>query len=179
MNIGEKIRQLRLENNLTQEELANRCELSKGFISQVERDMTSPSIASLVDILESLGTNLTGFFSEKEEEKLVFTRDDAFEKIDDLLGYKVEWIVPNAQKNAMEPILLTIAPGGKYVDDPPHDGEEFGFVLQGSVQLTYGHRKIKAKKGDCFYYGCSLEHSLKNIGKSEAKILFIGTPPNF
>lgn len=69
MRIGEKIKRLRLENGLTQEELANRCELSKGFISQVERDMTSPSIASLVDILESLGTNLNEFFSENEEEK--------------------------------------------------------------------------------------------------------------
>ncbi|MDN5351129.1 MAG: hypothetical protein PWQ12_45, partial [Clostridiales bacterium] len=75
MNIGEKIKRLRLENNLTQEELADRCELSKGFISQLERDMTSPSIASLVDILESLGTNLQTFFSETEEEKIVFKKE--------------------------------------------------------------------------------------------------------
>ena len=71
MQIGEKIKRLRLENNLTQEELADRCELSKGFISQLERDMTSPSIASLVDILESLGTNLQAFFSETVDEKIV------------------------------------------------------------------------------------------------------------
>ncbi len=106
MRIGEKIKRLRLENGLTQEELANRCELSKGFISQVERDMTSPSIASLVDILESLGTNLNEFFSENEEEKLVFTPEDAFENIDEELGYILDWVIPNAQKNAMEPILL-------------------------------------------------------------------------
>ena len=57
MQIGEKIRVLRMEKQLTQEELANRCELSKGFISQVENDLTSPSIATLIDILEILGTN--------------------------------------------------------------------------------------------------------------------------
>ena len=57
MQIGEKIRILRMEKQLTQEELANRCELSKGFISQVENDLTSPSIATLIDILEILGTN--------------------------------------------------------------------------------------------------------------------------
>ena len=51
MQIGEKIRILRMEKQLTQEELANRCELSKGFISQVENDLTSPSIATLIDIL--------------------------------------------------------------------------------------------------------------------------------
>lgn len=54
MNIGKKLKRLRQEKYLTQDELASRCELSKGFISQVERDLTSPSIANLADILEGL-----------------------------------------------------------------------------------------------------------------------------
>ena len=58
MNIGQKIKELRMQNNLTLEELANRCELTKGFLSQLERNLTSPSIATLDDILEALGTNL-------------------------------------------------------------------------------------------------------------------------
>lgn len=70
MQIGEKIKRLRIEKQLTQEELANRCELSKGFISQLERDLTSPSIATLTDILDALGTNLNEFFREDPEEKL-------------------------------------------------------------------------------------------------------------
>ena len=74
MNIGEKIKHLRVKNGLTQQELANRCELSKGFISQVERDLTSPSIATLVDILECLGTNLKDFFNDNNDEKIVFQK---------------------------------------------------------------------------------------------------------
>ena len=70
--IGSKIRALRIKNGLTQEELANRSELSKGFISQVESEQTSPSIATLVDILECLGTNLRDFFNESVDEKIVF-----------------------------------------------------------------------------------------------------------
>ena len=69
MDIGDRIRRLRLQRGLTQEELADRCELSKGFISLLERDLTSPSIATLVDILESLGTDLKTFFSESGDEK--------------------------------------------------------------------------------------------------------------
>ena len=69
MQIGEKIKRLRVEKQLTQEELANRCELSKGFISQLENDLTSPSIATLIDILDILGTNLNEFFSEASNEK--------------------------------------------------------------------------------------------------------------
>ena len=63
MNIGNKLKELRVQKGLTQEELADRAELSKGFISQLERDLTSPSIATLVDILQVLGTDLNEFFS--------------------------------------------------------------------------------------------------------------------
>ena len=108
MDIGKKIRQLRLQNDLTLEDLASRSELTKGFLSQVERDLTSPSISTLEDILEALGTNLSEFFHEDEEEQIVFTTKDFF--IDKQEDYQIEWIVPNAQKNEMEPILLTLPP---------------------------------------------------------------------
>lgn len=71
MQIGEKIRELRIVKGLTQEELADRAELSKGFISQVERDLTSPSIATLMDILQCLGTSIGEFFQEETEEQIV------------------------------------------------------------------------------------------------------------
>lgn len=81
MDIGEKLRRLRIQRNLTQEEMADRCELSKGFISQVERNLASPSIATLTDMLECLGSDLKTFFSEAEqEEKIVFEPADMFEK---------------------------------------------------------------------------------------------------
>lgn len=179
MQIGEKIRQLRLENSLTQEELAQRCELSKGFISQVERDLTSPSIASLKDILESLGTNLTEFFSEYEDEKIVFSKNDYFETEDEDLKYTLEWIVPNAQKNLMEPIMLTIQPDGQFMEDTPHQGQEFGFVISGMVLVCLGSKRFKAKKGETFYYKTNTNHTIKNIGKTDAKILMVCTPPNF
>ena len=99
MKIGKKIRHLRIKNGLTQEELADRSELSKGFISQLERDLTSPSIATLVDILECLGTNLKEFFSEENNEKICFSSDDYFVTNNEELKNNVHWIVPNSQKN--------------------------------------------------------------------------------
>jgi transcriptional regulator with XRE-family HTH domain len=63
MQIGNKIKRLRLEYGLTQEELADRCELTKGYISQLERDLTSPSIATLKDILDCLGSSIPEFFN--------------------------------------------------------------------------------------------------------------------
>ena len=69
MEIGQKIKQLRIQKGLTLEELASRSELTKGFLSQMERDLTSPSIATLNDILEALGTTLAEFFKEEKEEQ--------------------------------------------------------------------------------------------------------------
>ena len=147
MQIGEKIRILRMEKQLTQEELANRCELSKGFISQVENDLTSPSIATLIDILEILGTNLPDFFSDTKEEKVTYSKDDMFETEDSELKYSLKWLIPNAQKNAMEPIMITIEAGGQYIEEEPHEGEEFGLpkkiiFLNSGVKLLSEDSKV-------------------------------------
>lgn len=179
MKIGDKIRRLRLKNNLTQEELANRCELSKGFISQVERDLTSPSIATFIDILDCLGTNLRDFFNEAEEEKIVFRKEDVFETDNKEHGHLIRWLVPNSQKNTMEPILVELEAGGSTVEDGPHEGEEFGFVLAGSVSVRLGGRKYRVKKGESFYFKPSIAHSIANAGNRKALILWVSTPPSF
>ena len=74
MIIGEKIKQLRLKNNLTQEDLADRAELTKGYISQIERELTSPAITTLVDLLQCLGTDLKTFFDDSEDNQVVFQK---------------------------------------------------------------------------------------------------------
>jgi transcriptional regulator with XRE-family HTH domain len=179
VEIGRKIRRLRQEKLLTQDELASRCELSKGFISQLERDLASPSIATLIGILEVLGTNLKNFFNEEEEEKIVFSKEDTYEVRDEAYGYKIDWIVPNAQKNQMEPILLTLERDGKYKEEAAHEGEEFGHVISGSVYIHIGNKKYRAKKGESFYYKPKYNHYLSNAGRTAAKVLWVCTPPSF
>ena len=178
MKIGNRLKELRIQKGLTQEELADRCELSKGFISQLERDLTSPSIATLVDILQCLGTDIREFFSESpKEEQIVFHDSDYFEKVDEELGNTVEWIIPNAQKNIMEPIHLVLSPGGSTYPDTPHEGEEFGYVLQGSISIHLGNRTYKAKKGESFYYTSDKTHYLSS--RSGASIIWVSSPPSF
>lgn len=179
MEIGHKIKNLRIKNALTQEELANRCELTKGFISQLERDLTSPSIATLVDILEGLGTNLQDFFSETRDEKIVFAKEDVFIKENEDVKSTISWIIPNAQKNAMEPILMEIKPSGKTKEIQPHEGEEFGYVIQGAIDLHMGNLKHRVKKGESFYYKPGVTHYLSNSSNSKAVVLWVSTPPIF
>lgn len=179
MEIGKKIKRLRIAKQLTQEELAIRCELSKGFISQLENDLTSPSIATLIDILDILGTNLQEFFNEDKVEKIHFKKEDMFEKENKELNYNIKWLVPNAQKNEMEPILLTLSPLGHYNLEEPHEGEEFGFVLKGSVTLHLGKKKFKIKEGESFYFKSVHKHYISNPNKSIAEVIWISTPPSF
>lgn len=162
---------------LTQSELADRAELSKGFISQLERDLTSPSIATLTDILECLGTDLCDFFAAGEPEKVAFSQADMFEKEEG--DKRILWLVPNAQKNEMEPILLTLEPGAETEMDNPHPGEEFGYVLSGNVTLFLGGKVHRVHKGGSFYYKTEVPHALKNTGKKRAEVLWVSTPPNF
>ena len=180
MDIGEKLRQLRLQRGLTQEELADRCELSKGFISQVERNLASPSIATLTDMLECLGSSLSQFFSEAKAEKTVFAPQDMFVKEDaeDMRG-SITWLVPDAQKNAMEPILVEMDEGGKTYSLPPHEGEEFGYVLSGAIYLVTGEKKTRVRTGCSFCIHPRQSHYLMNAGKTRARVLWVSNPPVF
>ena len=180
MEIGKKIKRLRLQRGLTQEELADRCELSKGFISLLERDLTSPSIATLMDILESLGSDLKSFFSESGDEKLVFGVDDTIVKEDEEgIRGSIRWLVPSAQKNQMEPILMELGPGGESVEDDPHEGEEFGYVLSGTLKIVVGDRTEKVRRDESFYFRPTAPHKLVNGGKTPCKVLWVSTPPSF
>ena len=177
MDIGNKIKQLRTRQGLTLEELASRSELTKGFLSQLERDLTSPSIDSLSDILEALGTNLSEFFQEDKNDQFVFRSEDFF--VDERENCTVNWIVPNTQKNQMEPILLELPAGGKSFEVEPHNGEEFGYVLDGSVVLECDGERSVVCRGETFYLHGRTFHYLKNERKTTARILWVCTPPLF
>ena len=177
MDIGNKLKELRVLKGLTQEELADRSELSKGFISQLERNLTSPSITTLMDILQCLGTSIGEFFNEAPDEQIVFGKQDYFVKEDTEYKNEIKWIIPNAQKNTIEPIYLTLQAGGSTCPDTPHKREEFGYVLQGAVSIHLGNKTYKAKKGESFYYTADKTHFLSS--KNGATLIWVSSPPSF
>lgn len=179
LKIGEKLRRLRLANSLTMEELSNRAYLTKGYISQLERDLTSPSIATLKDILDILGEKLANFFKEATPEKEVYSKSSRVTTSDSIDTLKVELLVPGAQSRLMDPVLVTLSPGEKTWEEVSHEGEEFGFVLSGTVLLHLDKTEHKVRKGDCFYFKASKIHCVENIGKGLAKILWVVSPPIF
>ena len=85
----------------------------------------------------------------------------------------------DSQKNMMEPILLTLSPGGSTYPDNPHEGEEFGYVLSGAVTIYIGNKKFKVKKGESFYFTPNKQHYITASGKLPASLLWVSTPPSF
>lgn len=76
MEIGYKLKNLRKIKNLTQEELAERTDLSKGYISQIESQNASPSMETFLNILEVLGTSASDFFKETEQQKVIYKKEE-------------------------------------------------------------------------------------------------------
>ncbi len=176
--IGRKIRDLRNRNGFTQQELADRTELTKGFISQLERGQVSPSVVTLLDLIECLGTTASDFFKETEEEHFVFSEEGFFEKVDEA-GNSIQWIVPTAQKYQMEPLLVSVQPHQSLFEDKPHDGEEFGYLISGSLTLYLGEKAYQVKAGESFYYPAKWKHRIENPGNGPAKFIWVSTPPTF
>ena len=176
--IGRKLKDLRQRNGLTQQELADRTELTKGFISQLERGQVSPSVVTLMDLIECLGSTPAEFFKESTKEQIVCGEKDYFVK-EDGNGSRREWLVPPAQRFEMEPLRVEIGPYQSLEEDTPHPGEEFGYVLSGRLSITIGDKEYHARAGESFYYRTTKNHRIANPGSRPARFLWISTPPEF
>ena len=159
-DIGRRIRNHRNRNGLTQQELADRTELTKGFISQLERGQVSASVVTLMDLIECL------------------TEQEYFETLDEN-GNSRQWIIPTAQRLQMEPLLVVIQPHSSLEEDKPHNGEEFGYLMSGRLNLWLGDKVYHIKSGESFYYQASQKHRIENSGGRPAKLLWISSPPEF
>ena len=167
MEIGDKLRNLRIQKNLTQEELGERTDLSKGYISQLERDLSSPSMETFFDIVEVLGVTPEEFFKQKKsDQKLVYKEEH---------GYHIKWLIPESNEKEMEPILLTLEKQGQYKQFTPSLSETFIYVLEGKVALQFGEQLYEAEKGESIYYEASKPHRLQNQAKGISKVLIVAT----
>lgn len=178
ISIGERIKMLRQAKALTQEELASRANLTKGFISQIERNLTSLSVESLIGILDALDEHPSRFFSGAFDEKIVFKQKDRVDmEMDGVKAFEI--LVPAAQNRMMDPALLELNAGESTPEEAPHEGEEFGLVLAGGVELVLGGKVYKLKKGECFYLKATRKHYIVNRRKNSALVLWVSSPPNF
>lgn len=172
MKIGQKIRRLRKLRGLTIEQLADHAELTKGFISQLERDKTIPTIVTLKQVLDVLGVELSIFFDEfQEREKNIFTKKDrSGDKTNK--NYITELLIPKLQYLEMEPVLITLLPSAVYSKKYEED-EGFGLIVKGRIELTINKEQKIVQRGDCFYLFFDNKITMKNLTKKTAEVLVV------
>lgn len=176
MKIGDKLRNLRIQKNLTQEELGERTDLSKGYISQLERDLSSPSMETFFDILEVLGITPEDFFRQKKgDQKIVYKEKDTTFYSDEEHGYHIKWLIPESNEKEMEPILLNFDKKGQYKQFSPSLSETFIYVLEGKVALQFGEELYEAEQGESIYYEATKPHRLQNQAKGISKVMIVAT----
>lgn len=176
MQIGKKIKKLRLKKGLTQEELGERTDLSKGYISQLERDLNSPSIETLFSILEVLGSTPKEFFDEADDDqKVIYTEDEMTIFEDDEKKYKLQWLVPESNEKEMEPVFLVFEEDGEFKEFEPSLSETFIYVFKGSVRLDLGKQHYIAEAGEAIYYEASDNHKLSNAHHGKTELILVAT----
>ncbi len=176
MQIGRKIKSLRLKKGLTQEELGERTDLTKGYISQLERDLNSPSIDTLFSILEVLGTTPRDFFDDPNgEEKIVYTENDQTSYFDEDKKYEIKWLIPTSNEKEMEPVYLTLEKNGEYKLFEPSLAETFIYVLKGRIRVVIGEEEYKASEGNAIYYEASSNHQVFNAHNGKTELLLVAT----
>ncbi|EQC2335115.1 helix-turn-helix domain-containing protein [Listeria monocytogenes] len=176
MEIGKRIKNLRLSKNLTQEELGERTDLTKGYISQLERDLSSPSIETLFAILEVLGSTPKDFFDEEEHnQKVIYGELEHTFFEDEEKGYRIKWLVPESNEKEMEPVLLEIEANCCFKSFEPSLSETFAYVLKGEVTVLLGRNEYVAKKGEAIYFHAADEHQIINRSNEQATLILVAT----
>jgi len=174
IDIGARIKHLRQINGLAQSDLAERAGLTKGAISQVERNLTSPSIANLFEILTALNETPSSFFADVDEEKVLFRKTDALPS--EVTGYKsFHTLLPKSRYRSIVAYRATISSGRNAPPEPPQEGENYVLILSGRLGLQLGKVSYLARKGESLYFSGEQEFAFSNKGKTIVDFLWVRT----
>ena len=178
MHLGKKIRDLRFRRGLTVQQLAELSGLSKGFISQVENERTSPSLATLRDLARALNTSVAYLVVEDDSAPHIVREGDRLRGSSGTPVH-VEVLTPQPRRN-LELLMTTIPPGGSArTERDYHHGEECVVCLDGQVSVAGGEHRVELLPGDSCHYDGRTPHSVENHGTGPARVLIAITPASF
>ena len=179
--LGERIRRKREGLHLKLNDVANRVGISSSALSQIENAKAFPTILTLKSIADCLHTTVGEIIGENEtlsNRPLIKDSDKAFIKLN-ASGTKLYLLSHHDPLKHMETYLIQFVPGSDASEMMPlHPGQEFCYVIEGLVEIVLEGKQYILEKGDSFYYNSNIEHRAKNIGKTNAEVLWVMTPPN-
>jgi len=180
LELGPHLRSLRTARGLTLRELAQRAEVTESFLSQAERGVATPSIASVRRIARGLGLSIADLFAEVEPAGLVVRASERRRITYPGLG-AVDEFLTRGKGGRLQVIMSTVEPGGGTGEEPyTHESdEEVLIVLEGTLDLWVGDERFRLEAGDAITYSSRVPHRNTNPGPGVARLLFCITPPSF
>lgn len=180
VDLGARIRALRLARGETLRQLAEQAGVTESFLSQVERGVASPSIASVQRIARALGQSIAELFATDDRAGIVVRAANRRRVVYQGLG-AVDEFLTRATDGKLQVILSTIEPGGGTGDEAySHDSdEEVVVVLEGRLDLWVGPEHFRLEAGDAVTHSSRVPHRNTNPGPGVARVLFCITPPSF
>ena len=185
--VGEKIKSLRETKQISIEELAERTGLAIEQIERIENNVDIPSLAPLIKIARALGVRLGTFLDDQDEVGAVITRkqDDSQSTIsfsNNAMNARTHMHYQSLSKSKadrhMEPFIIGIeATDETNYELSSHEGEEFIFVMEGTVEIAYGKKHHVIEAGDSIYYDSIVPHHVHGYQGQAAKILAVVYTP--
>jgi len=162
LEVGDRIRMLRINQKRTLQEVADNCGLSKSMISKIENNKTVPSVATLVKIAQTLGTNISSLLEHDGWAKaIVTTRTEAEEKlVPTEKGYSIFPYASEFHEKKMQPFLFVAKKGEVIPHQLSHEGEEFIFIIEGTMKMQVAETEYVLKKGDSLYFNSLQKHGI-------------------
>lgn len=181
--VGSSIRDLRRAREITLAQLSELTGLSVGFLSQVERGISSPSVKALHDISRALGVTISWFFltheDVKPQERDYIVRAKRRRHLSFESGIVDELLSPNLS-GQLELLYSRFPPGAESGDQPyTHKGEEAGVIIQGSLELWIGGEAFILGEGDSFAFPSTEPHRYRNVSDNETIVIWAITPPTY
>jgi quercetin dioxygenase-like cupin family protein/DNA-binding XRE family transcriptional regulator len=182
--IGVRIRHARMTAGLRLKDVAAKADCSESLLSKIENDKIVPSLLSLRRVAAALGLTLGELFATANEpERVVLKAGErpvtAFDPLRRGTGVRLERLIPYGPHHLLQGNIHIIAQGGGSDGTVHHAGEEVGYVLEGEIELTVDGKAHVLEAGDSFCFRSEQPHGYRNLGRGEARILFINTPPTF
>jgi transcriptional regulator with XRE-family HTH domain len=180
VHVGGKLRHTRRLRGLTLKEVADNAGCSESLLSKIENGRATPSLKTLQRLASALGLTVGRLFAQPDDPNEIVMRATQRIRIEtNDSGDKLEPLAHHSGSHLLECHLHHIMPGGGGGGNFQHEGEEFGYVLEGEIELTVGGRKYVTGKGDSFSFRSEKPHSWVNKGKTKARVLWINSPPTF
>lgn len=177
--LGTKIREKRLELGISLKELAEKTDLTSGFLSQIERNMSEPSITSLRKIANILGVAVFYFLMDDVTTNPVVRKNARKTLKFPASHLTYELLCPDLARQ-MEMFIGRLEPGARTCEQPlVHMGEEVVHVLEGEMWILVNGEEYNLETGDTIYYVSSYPHQIANKGNKDLVFISTITPPNF